>query len=548
MTTSDSIPSVAIIGAGMSGLTAALRLLQRGFDVTVFERGEYIGGQFGVQGNEQEQRALLAKRGREDLHEHCYHMFLNWYHNFWDIAEELGVLGNFEPHHSIYHVRAGEWPRTHNLTDVGSPAHFTQNLCSGLLPIPDMYLYAYSLTDLLSQPFARETFSDQFSINGFMRSRPYMTEKAAEQHQVVMAKAFACPTYRTSAASYKSFMRYGFREPSPMMWMLNDNCHAAFLQPFAEHIEQLSESLTGVSRPRTHPCIRNRVDVVRLQVEEDRIGLACANVTDCETQEDPEPCGQDESLEYFDYVISAVSPDRLAKLLDQSAQDSTFFSAAEELFDVKQLHGEAIASFDLYFKRRLSDVPAGIIVLLNAKYDLTAVDNSQLWSSFDEDVTFLNVVASKFENLSGLPVAEAKRLIVEELARFIPFDTVHDVDWDRSFIRRNSGEHIFINDVGSWKYRPESTCGIDRLFMAGDFCKTFVDVTTLEGATVSGLNAVNALCSRAGRGEPVSIKVPDHYPEGVMLALKLWGAPAAMGAKMWSEASSRISDVMGMRS
>ena len=36
--------NVAVIGAGLAGLTAAYRLRQRGFDVTVFETRDRVGG------------------------------------------------------------------------------------------------------------------------------------------------------------------------------------------------------------------------------------------------------------------------------------------------------------------------------------------------------------------------------------------------------------------------------------------------------------------------------------------------------------------------
>lgn len=35
---------IAIIGAGFTGLTAAYRLTQHGYEVTIFEASEYIGG------------------------------------------------------------------------------------------------------------------------------------------------------------------------------------------------------------------------------------------------------------------------------------------------------------------------------------------------------------------------------------------------------------------------------------------------------------------------------------------------------------------------
>jgi cation diffusion facilitator CzcD-associated flavoprotein CzcO len=41
---SKSRGPVAVIGAGLAGLTAAYRLQQRGFDVTVFEARDRVGG------------------------------------------------------------------------------------------------------------------------------------------------------------------------------------------------------------------------------------------------------------------------------------------------------------------------------------------------------------------------------------------------------------------------------------------------------------------------------------------------------------------------
>jgi phytoene dehydrogenase-like protein len=40
------MPNVTIVGAGMAGLTAALRLAERGYEVTVFERDNFVGGKF----------------------------------------------------------------------------------------------------------------------------------------------------------------------------------------------------------------------------------------------------------------------------------------------------------------------------------------------------------------------------------------------------------------------------------------------------------------------------------------------------------------------
>ncbi|MFG3595862.1 oleate hydratase [Bradyrhizobium sp. RDI18] len=75
------MPKVTIVGAGIAGLTAALHLAQRGYEVTIFESNSFVGGKF---------RAVEWK-GSGSFHEHSYHMFLNWYHNFFDIADAIGA-------------------------------------------------------------------------------------------------------------------------------------------------------------------------------------------------------------------------------------------------------------------------------------------------------------------------------------------------------------------------------------------------------------------------------------------------------------------------
>ncbi len=72
---SDSLPSVAILGGGIGGLTAAQELAQRGFSVTVYEALSQLGGKarsFGATGS--------GKDGREDLPaEHGFRVFAGEY-------------------------------------------------------------------------------------------------------------------------------------------------------------------------------------------------------------------------------------------------------------------------------------------------------------------------------------------------------------------------------------------------------------------------------------------------------------------------------------
>jgi len=59
------MPEVTIVGGGIAGLTSALRLLQRGFDVTLLEQDDFLGGML---------RAALCDDSECHVrHEHSYH-------------------------------------------------------------------------------------------------------------------------------------------------------------------------------------------------------------------------------------------------------------------------------------------------------------------------------------------------------------------------------------------------------------------------------------------------------------------------------------------
>src|SRR5579863_1567943 len=70
-------PSVAVVGGGLAGLTAALRLAQRGFAVTIYEANETLGGN------------LSANEVNGVFHDVYPHMFCPWYANFWQVFGEI---------------------------------------------------------------------------------------------------------------------------------------------------------------------------------------------------------------------------------------------------------------------------------------------------------------------------------------------------------------------------------------------------------------------------------------------------------------------------
>jgi phytoene dehydrogenase-like protein len=83
---------VAIIGAGIAGLTCALRLSKRGYKVTMYEKDAVLGGD------------LSSKLSNGMYHDVYTHLFCDWYVNFWRIVEDdlkIKLDDAFEPRMSV---------------------------------------------------------------------------------------------------------------------------------------------------------------------------------------------------------------------------------------------------------------------------------------------------------------------------------------------------------------------------------------------------------------------------------------------------------------
>lgn len=538
---------VAVIGAGMAGLTAAFRLAERGYEVTVYEEKSYLGGQFGAH-NHRRRASYLSGEPRPSIrHEHCYHMFLNWYHNFWRLAADIGLHRDvdFEPRDAIKHLHRGEFPRLRTFSNPGTPASVLKNLFSGVEPAPDVFLHGYSLIDLLAQRFHPDRLLDRYTVAGFMSSRPYASERSTALHEQTLAKAFANPSYLTSASSYQSFIRYGLRDPVPLLWVLKGDSDTRFHERLRQWLERLGVTLE--LRQRVSRLLYTRgAGTFRVESLPSNQDLPHeASLAHTIRRHVPAagrraaPRARVRTRGPFDYLILAVAPLALPALV------------GSELAPVRKFETNPMASVDLYLKKKIPEIPREHVVLHGSQYGLTFIDNSQLWPGLRN--TSLNVVATDFEALADLPEDAAIRRIMHELARYVPPPYLRYQDIDYWHIQSNLRDELFLNQVGSEQWRPQARTEIPSLFLAGDYCQTFVDVVTVEGAVVSGLEAARALqeqaradSARRPRGDeahwrPIEIVRPAAYPQAALAALKLALAPLTPWAKAWSWLEERRS-------
>ena len=563
-TETATAPHVLIVGAGAAGMAAATRLLQRGFDVTLIEQNDFLGGKLGAHshpvlraepvraqdaGTGTQREAGLPPAGAgpipPDMHEHCYHMYLNWYHNFWTLMDEIGALGKWIPMPVIGYRRPGSPQTEAYLTNAGSPWTILKNLATGAASPADLFLYSYSLLDLLGQPSGPDSTLEQNSVAGFLQSRGYSTAGSMGTSFRTLAEAFASPSYLSSTRSYQSLIKYGFRQPSPSLWLLTQNTQEAIFGPWEAHLHALAGKLG-----RTFVVERHK-QLDRLHLKDGRIeAVTVSSVSENPTTERGKPAKQHHPARRgVSHVILAVPPGTLGRLVTRDIAE-----IAPGLADVRRLRSEPMISLDLYFKRKIPGLTQSITLLLDSRNNLSLLDNSQLWGD-GSGPTFLNVIASDADTLVDYGSDDIRDILLRELRRYLDFrlgdpacpadQRDDDIDYGRTHLQTNVGEELFVNQVGSWDYRPRAVCPIPNLFIAGDYCQTFVDVVTIEGAVVSGLNAAEALRASLGVGEPIEIIVPPSYPAGAMAAAASIARPLAFAAKAVSTVESGARGTFG---
>src|SRR5260370_30799552 len=227
------MPEVIIVGAGLAGMSAATRLMEQGCHITLYEQNDFLGGKLGAH----------RVDDKPEQHEHSYHMYLNWYNNFWQLMREIGALDKFMPSPVIGYRRPGDKQTRPGLTNAGSPATILTNMLNGVASPADQFISPYSLLDLIrTQAMSTQVF-EPTSVNNFFRTRGYSTDASIAVSTRTLAEAFASPSYLSSARSYQSLLKYGYRNPTPSLWLLTQNTNDAIFEPWAKHLEARAKEL-----------------------------------------------------------------------------------------------------------------------------------------------------------------------------------------------------------------------------------------------------------------------------------------------------------------
>ena len=540
---------VVVLGAGVGGLTAAHELAERGYEVTVYERMNAFGGKA---------RSIPKPNSgieqRQDLPgEHGFRFFPGFYrhvvdtmqripfHKTGNVSENLtaatqSMLARFDQRPLIALVGFprtwGEWKTAFqtlwemisgaNGVGLSDNLHFARCLwvmCTSCIERVDKeydWIPYWRFIDAEHRSLAYQ----QLLGEGLTRSLVAM--KAELSSTRTIATVFCQMIYPLLDPT-----RHDDRllcAPTDIVWIFP---WVSYLMTLGVRYE-LGKLVCGFEAYPDSPRLRS--------------------ITVFENGEKTQlRHGQD-----FDYVVSAIPVDGMAKILSLPS-GKEFLAKAPELAGLMQLETRWMNGVQFYLDQ---DVPLvnGHILYVSTPWALTAISQVQFWTQFELttsgdgrkrgllsvdisewsepgilikkpacDCTHGEVATEVWAQLKRSHNVNGQKVLPEEMPEYFMDDCISLMRVDpfaKSDLAEGKnpyGDHVsleplFINTVGSHRFRPKADFGFDNFFLASDYVRTYTDLATMEGANEAARRAVNALLEHDGSQAPRAQVWPLEQP------------------------------------
>lgn len=525
---------VAIFGGGVAGLSAAHELIERGFQVTVYER-KALGGKARTIG-----KPASGTGGRPDLPgEHGFRFFPGFYHNLGDTMRRIPYPGNANGTWDNL-VKATRYLSSREdmvdaavpfaLTDVGTVSGWEEALRTILSLLDSLgRVSAAEIAFFVQKMVVYLTSCDERRLGQWdtMAYDDYvgLASRSAEYGNLVgdgLVRNLAAT--KSHDASTHSVAYVG--EATLLSWMGRGNEPGGFID----------RVLNG---PTTEKWLAPWIAYLRargvafevgwtassIQMGSGRVaGVTVTNGTGASTSVTA------------DWYICAMPSERAAPLMSPAV-----VAADPKLANIARLRQDWMTGL-VFFLREPYPVVHGHVNYVDSPFAVTSISQQQFWNvdlrnyGDGQARESFSTIISDWDTPGVLYGKTAKQCTEQELVdevweqikrhvndsgpNLLTDSMRHSWLLDPSIIGPGTpgivnDEPLFIQQPGSWNLRPNSVTRIPNLFLAGDWVKTNINVTTMEGANAGGRQAANGVLAASGssaaRARLTDLYVPPEF-------------------------------------
>ncbi len=461
--------TVAVVGGGIAGLSAAANLAERGFVVTIFEKENFLCGKMGSWNFESNGKKLQV--------EHGFHAFFRQYHNLRNFMRDK--LDNFK-----YLIPIDDY--------VVLFKDKTQQGFKDLDPTPGLNVLDMRRFGI----FNYFTFLNPFSIP-FLGLLKFDLKKTYKRYDKESFKKYARRTMmpKRMQLMFNTFSRAFFSEPNKMsMAELIKGFHFYFLSNEDGLIYDVLNDDFAITfeNPWKDFLIKNGVTI---------------SLNSLVTKIDKKPDGYNINNQEFDYCILATDVKHIKPLVENSPslkQYSGFNKKMEKLG-----HSDRYAVLRLWTTKfeNSTDLPFFIFtdrlkcldsITLYHKMEKT----SEEWSKQNNGGIFELHCYSLPQDLNT--EEEIATELMRELFHFMP--ELKEMKIVHSYFQQKQDFAAF--HVGLHENRPTINTEVPNLYLAGDWVKMDNCTMLMEAAFTSGSIAANEIFKKEGLRENKLVSVP----------------------------------------
>ena len=529
---------VVIIGGGVAGMSAAHELIERGFEVAVYDKNPtYVGGKA------RSVDVIDAGKtwpGTPLPGEHGFRFFPGFYKHITDTMKRIpfqegpghpfqkdGCYGNLTPTHRVMLSRYGKPPLVttanfpRNFQDMKVLKNFYTDFVNSGLTTEERKAFEGKVLTLATS--CHERRRDEYEKLGWWEFLEADYYSETYQHLLAGGLVRTLVAAQAKFASTKTggnvFLQLIYNMTDPGVntdRVLNGPTNERWLNPWMTYLKQ-----KGVKYHLGHEAIK---------IEMNGAAIGAVHLVD-DKQQPLQVSG--------DYYILATPVEAAAALVEKSDgvvdADAVLGYLGELATNVSWMNGIQ------YYLNQDVAVSNGHVVYSDSEWAVTSISQTQFWKNFDLSKCY----NGKVKSILSVDVSDwlnttfngklAKNCTREEIAKwvwtqmeqslningqkvvdasmieyyYIDSD-IHDVTGQKALAQSEGTkeetlfnlEPLLVNTVHSWTLRPNANSNIQNLFLAADYVRTNTDLATMEGANEAARRAVNCIIDAAGNNQP----------------------------------------------
>ncbi|GLQ89104.1 hydroxysqualene dehydroxylase [Dyella flagellata] len=502
--------TVAIIGGGVAGLSAAHELAERGFKVSVYEQRAW-GGKV---------RTGTGTGGRLDLPGQYGFPFLGgFYNNLPDTLQRIpfakttdNVQGNMPQSPQLMLAAGGQRAYVNNSAftpfsagAAGLPAaihSWLQDAFFALeIPAEELAYFVSKFHVFMTSSDARrlrqwESMSWWDYVGAATRSSNYQRLIGTPPISTVHSKeASARSVGQALEASFYAGVGQGYR---PAVSTISDQPKHGWIDTWCRHLASLGVSLNLGVQATQFQYVNGRVTGVLADAAGHPLTIKA------------------------DWYVLAVPSEKVAALLPAAMRE-----ADSQFAGIEKLEQRWVASVQ-FLLAQAAPIHQGPFACLHSPWAVTGISRVHSrpvgFAATHGDGTVQSVLSLDVSDwttagvLYGLPAAQCTQ---EQIAQEVLAQLRHDLPNGHSALPDSMiqswaidpavtglgtadaahADPLFVNTAGSWYLRPDTTTTIPNFFLAGDYVRaTGAAFASMEAANESGRRAANAILAASGSG------------------------------------------------